>query len=144
MNPGIVQGYIRFGSVPHSILTYLHDHGPSLASQIKVAEQRQVSATIIRLRKAGLIKVVGRQSKVGMRSHRVFDLAHSDTPALDEARHPPMTDTERRRVQRARAKIKVSSVFDFRGSIPLSPVAPPGPSRASRSTGKTSAPTCAP
>ena len=120
MNPGLAQGFVRFTSVGYHVLKYLHAHGPSLAAEIKRnashVEAVQISATIIRLRKYKFIQVVGRSRVPGKRSHAMFDIEPPKNGWLYE---PIMTPAEKQKGYRERRKIKVASVFDFRGRIQL-------------------------
>jgi hypothetical protein len=120
MNPGLAQGFVRFDSVAYHVLRYLHEHGPSLSADISRnnthTEAVQISATIIRLRKNGFIFLVGRDRKPGKRSHSVFGLEKNNRGS---SWLPIMTPAEKQKGYRERRKIKVSSVFDFRGRIQL-------------------------
>lgn len=118
MNPGIAQGFIRLGSLAHRILTHMHKHGPVVAGDLRRTDAHieavQVSATLTRLRRHGFIHVAGRHRRPGYRAQRVFSL-----DADDQFSSPVVDGNERSRQYRARKKVKVSSVFDFRGQIQL-------------------------
>lgn len=120
MNPGLTQGFIKFNSVGCHVLRYLHAHGPSQAADIRRngthVESQQISATLIRLRSLGYVFVVGRDRKPGLRSHALFDIEPRSSNMLYT---PILTPTERQKNYRRRRKIKVPSVFEWRGQIRL-------------------------
>jgi hypothetical protein len=120
MNPGLAQGFVRFSSVACHVLRYLHEHGPSLSEDIarngSHTEAVQISATLIRLRQNNFVFTVGRDRKPGKRSHTLYDIE----PRYNCRMYVPlMTGAEKSRNYRERLRTKVSSVFDFRGQIPL-------------------------
>jgi hypothetical protein len=120
MNPGLAQGFVKFNSVGYRVLKYLHEHGPSLAADIRRdashSETSQISATIVRLRRNGFIHIVGRDRKPGKRSHPLFAIE----PVRSKYLYVPiMTPAEKQKGYRERRKIKVASVFDYRGNIPI-------------------------
>lgn len=119
MNPGVKQGFVRFNSVAYHILKQLHENGPMTGGELARAaahsEQVQISATIIRLRKARMVFIVGRHRPSGKRSHPVYGLERVNNlfgPSI-------LTPAEKERLRRQRQKIKVPSVFQFRGQISL-------------------------
>jgi hypothetical protein len=120
MNPGLTQGFVKFNTVGCHVLRYLHAHGPSLAADIRRSgthvEAQQISATLIRLRSLGYVFLVGRDRKPGKRSYPLFDVEPRNNGMLYV---PIMTATERQKRYRDRRKAMVSSVFDWRGQIPL-------------------------
>ncbi len=120
MNPGLAQGFVRFDSVGCRVLKYLYEHGPSLAADIarnaSHVESVQISATLIRLREHDFVYLVGRDRKPGKRSHALFDIEPRRNSSLYVS---VMTPAEKQKGYRERRKIKVSSVFDFRGRIQL-------------------------
>lgn len=121
MNPGIAQGFVRFGSVACRVLRHLHEFGPCTAGELKRSATRsetvQLSATLLRLQAHGFVFAVGRHRPSGSRSFVLYDLKRPKYPEL--TRTPPLTQTERTRAYRERRALKVASVFNFRGKIPL-------------------------
>ena len=122
MNPGLAQGFVKFDSVGCRVLKHLHEHGCCLAADIKRDTSRseavQISATLIRLVRYGFIKVVGRDRKPGQRSHKLYAI---DLPTRPNGRLwvPSMTPAEKQKGYRERKKLKVVSVFDWRGQVRL-------------------------
>jgi hypothetical protein len=120
MNAGIAQGFIRFGSIGHHVMRYLYDNGPSLAVDIRRSDTHvetvQISATLLRLRRKGYIYIVGRDRKPGQRSHSLYSIEPINKKQLYV---PLLTAAEKQKNSRERKKLRVSSVFEFRGQIPL-------------------------
>lgn len=119
MNPGIAQQFVRFNSLAHHILKRLHDEGPAtgaeLARKRTHAEAVQVSSTLIRLRRADMVFIVGRHRPTGKRSHPLYGLQ----PVIRQTGPRVMTRAEKQAGYRERLKVRVPSVFEWRGSIPL-------------------------
>ena len=114
---GLKDGFIRFGTLAHRILRYIHDTGPAQhAELVEVMEgERGLSANLGRLVTHGFLYRTGRQSyKPGTRSGCVFSLE-----APRAALQPANTHVENQARYRAALKLKVPSVFDFRGRISL-------------------------
>ena len=115
---GVAEGFVRFGTLAHRILAYIHAVGPASHAEIveEMPEEVGVSAILGRLVRHGLLYRVGRQShKPGIRSGYVFSLSR---PTAAELR-PPTTARTRNLSYKAAQRLKVASVFDFRGSISL-------------------------
>lgn len=119
MNPGVAQGFVRFDSQACRILRALHENGPMTGAELKRNASRsetvQISATLIRLQKAGMVFRVGRHRPDGKRSHPLFHIH----PVNNRIGPRVLTGAEKARLYRERRKVKVPSVFEFRGRISI-------------------------
>lgn len=120
---GIGTGFIIFGTLGNRILLALHEHErmtyADLCAEFPDASWSNVSTTLTRLLRNGFIHDVGtqtiRQLGPGHREQRVLSLWPVRRKAYAERYNRPLSQ----RLSRARAKIKVPSVFEFRGRIAL-------------------------
>ena len=116
---GLKDGFIRFGTLAHQILLYVHQSGPTLHADFVEAMPGEVSlsANLGRLVKHGFLYRAGRQAyRSGVRSGYLFALKkpHSRVSA-----DPPTTPRSRQHRYRTGRALKVPSVFEFRGSMTL-------------------------
>lgn len=120
MNPGLPQGFVRFGTVPHRILVFALEFGRithTMVEQELGIERREIGINIHRLRKFGFLVRIGRVDgyKTGCRTQGVHVLWGPDIKPLKSFRNK--TAAERTRKMRAKKAVKVPSVFQFRGVI---------------------------
>lgn len=118
---GLGKGFITFGTLNHKILqTALASKTVSQSSLQEDLESDSVTSAHIavalrRLTQHGFLYQVGRDRKPGCRSHALFAL--EDRWAYF-VRHKS-TSAEKSRRYREKKKVKVPSVFEFRGEIKL-------------------------
>lgn len=115
---GLVDGFVRFGTLAHRILLYVHNIGPASHAELveEMPEEVGVSATLGKLTRHGFLYRSGRQChKPGIRSGYVFSLKKRAAVEL----RTPTTARTRSLSYKAAQRLKVASVFDFRGSISL-------------------------
>jgi hypothetical protein len=124
MNPGIGKGFVKFGTMAHRVLTLIHASGratlPGLHQDIVDLQgddpslYREVGTTLDRLHHYGLIHRVGRQRSAAGQLAYVYALEKGGRGAdWEQAR----SSSERCRRYREKARVRVSSVFEFRGQI---------------------------
>jgi hypothetical protein len=115
---GLPQGFVRFGTLAHRILLHIHHYGPAGHDDLQQDLQDiGISANLGRLHKHGFLFKVGRTHVAsGIRSGNVFGLtrAHHNMHKIKMA-----APGERQARYRAAQKLKVPSVFEFRGSVTL-------------------------
>lgn len=119
MNPGLGQGFVRFGTVAHDILLYLHEHGPARYTDLfeELGHSRGVSANLRRLRKFGFIYKydVSPLKETGERTQAVWSLSMPPGYRVRRMRdYKPLTPAERTKRYRERKKKRVSSIWEFR------------------------------
>lgn len=116
---GLKSGFIRFNSTAHLILMHLHAFGPASHDELTQDLKRVIgiSANLSRLCEHGFVYKVGRaKTTKGNRSGVVFGL----TPSLLAVHRLKLTTADERVTKYRKAKkLRVSSVFEFRGSIPF-------------------------
>ena len=107
MNFGLPNGFVRFGTVAHLILVYLHEYGDAGSSALAEdldLNRAETSANLGRLAKYEFIFPVGRsQSEEGVRSYTVFSLYQRK---LTRSALKRKTGAERSRTYRARLREK--------------------------------------
>lgn len=115
---GLENGFLRFGTLAHRILVYIHEYGPACHADLseELADEG-VSVNLGRLCRHGFLFRAGRTRKPGERSSHLYSL--SKTPAQGSLRRIS-TRAEIDARCRAKRKLRVSSVFDFRGRISIS------------------------
>lgn len=113
---GLKDGYVRLGTLAHRILVYVYETGPALHAELVEVMRGEVglSGNLSRLVRHGFLHRAGRQRyRVGLRGGALYALDKprvmvvDNTPTMSQARY------------RSGKRLKVASVFDFRGSIPL-------------------------
>lgn len=116
--PGMRQGYLRFDTLAHKILLHVYEHGPSTNCELQEALEKssnEISAQLCVMRRYGFIYLNSPKARRsdGRLCYRfgLFENKHRKIPVL--------TPAERSRRYKERQKIKVPSVFQFRGSISL-------------------------
>jgi hypothetical protein len=124
MNIGMPSGFISFNTMGHRILVHMHQHGP--ATVITLTEDlryfarqplQAISANLQRLHAAGFIHKIGKvRHSSGTRYCTLYSLKTSLKHVVYAQKK---TGTERSREYRARKALKVSNIFDFRGTIQL-------------------------
>lgn len=120
MNPGLPQGFVRFGTAPHKILVFALEVGKITQTLIEEEldlERREIGINIFRLRKFGFLVKIGRVNgyEAKCRTQAVHVLPDSGHKPLKAFKNK--TAAERTRKMRASKAIKVPSVFQFRGVI---------------------------
>lgn len=116
---GLKDGFVRFGTLAHQILRHIHVAGPSLHADLVEAMPGEIglSANLGRLVRHGLLHRAGRQSfRSGVRSGHLFSI---EKPTRHESQARPHTPEACQSRYRAARKLKVSSVFDYRGGMTL-------------------------
>ena len=107
LNAGLPNGFVRFGTVAHMILVYLHEYGDAGApalSQDTGFTVPELSANLGRLLKFGFVFRAGRAySHAGIRSHMTFSLKERSLPRSVLKRR---SGAERSRLYRARLREK--------------------------------------
>ena len=116
MNIGLPSGFVQFDTLACDILRYMSiaEYVSQRELQENVSEHAQhISVTLIRLQKYGFIHKVGKDRVRGERSYAVFSLdPYSKAPYVKT-----MSGMVRSRIYRAKKRMKVASVFDFRGEV---------------------------
>ena len=124
MNPGLAQGFVRFGTTAHAILLTLHTLGPQTLPALREAIYGpgvalcDTSANLTRLHRLGFVFPVGRERQPGRRISVVFGLRGGLRYGWATATQP-FTAAERSRTYRVRKRVRVGSVFAFRGTISI-------------------------
>ena len=119
-NPGIPQGFIKFGSIAHWILLAVHRIGEAMtlsevASELPGVCPRAICQTLTRLTKYGFIHRLGKRRTESCHPEYVY--------SLKEGKFRPWerdTDYERAkkyRARKARAALRVASVFQLGASL---------------------------
>lgn len=122
MNAGLPQGFVRFGSVAHRVLVYIHESGHAMHAQIVQdldLSADEVGMCLTRLRRLGFIHRIGRASSYKHHVERTqlvyaIDSSHR---AKEFENVKNKSTAERTRRYRERKAIRVPSIFDFRGKI---------------------------
>lgn len=115
---GLRDGFVRFGSVAHAILLYVHEAGPSQLAELDDALPHELGLSVIthRLVKHGFLHRAGRQAyRPRIRSGHLYAL----DPPLGRIRTTRETTSQAQKRQRVDRRLRVPSVFEFRGNIPL-------------------------
>jgi hypothetical protein len=121
-NPGLPQGFLRFGTAFHKVLLCVHGAGRDgitingLRVELPEVEARHhLSTTISRLVKYGYIFQRDKVSATREKAQWVY----TTHKPRNEIAYQRMTNAEKMKACRARKKMRVPSVFDFRGQIGL-------------------------
>lgn len=116
---GLKDGFVRLGTLAHRILLYIHESGPALHAELVEVMPGEVgiSGNLGRLVRHGFLYRAGRQShKPGVRGGAVFSLHKQRALAPVNT---SKASQERYRAAKKAERLRVASVFDWRGSIPL-------------------------
>jgi hypothetical protein len=119
-NKGIPQGFVKFGSAAHRILKHIHECGNSTPIMLQEAldlNRHHCGMVLTRLVRHGFLYRVDKAPEVVTGEKTAF--IYSLTPSDRRIRYQPLSAIERSRRARQKKKIKVPSVFAFRGSVPL-------------------------
>jgi hypothetical protein len=120
---GVPQGFIHFGSQAHAILLHA-----SLTSRFSVhtcmeefdltgsRAQRTLNNTLRKMVAAKFTYVVGFSRVDTGKKYAVYSLQPPRRPVQDL---PALSSYERTRLSRARQRVKVPSIFEWRGQISL-------------------------
>lgn len=132
-NPGLKQGFVRFGTLHHKILVLMHNHRfhatlTWLCTELPDATVNAVSMALTQLHRHSYIhrgpKVPPEKAIGGIAQYRWSLVPFSDR-SLKTNRYKPKTPSQRQHKYRARLsaerKARVSSVFHFRGEIHVTP-----------------------
>lgn len=113
---GLPAGFVKFGTTAHRVLTYIHANGPAGQEELSESlEARDISTILRRLTEFGFLFKIGRgRNRPGVRSFAVFSLSNTRS-GFRTVR--VLTGAERMRDYRARKRVKVPSVFEWRGSL---------------------------
>jgi DNA-binding transcriptional ArsR family regulator len=122
MNPGLKQGFVRFGTAAHKILLAVHELGRATHAIIleeTELEPREVGMNLTRLRECGFLVKLGRVDGYvhNCRTQAMYAIPAGKLRKLPEFQNK--TAQERTRKLRATKKMKVPSVFNFRGEVRL-------------------------
>ena len=118
MKPGLAQGYVELDSAQAEILRIVHRHGPmrqcDLVEELGVCSRQEISSRIGRLLRAGFLHDHGKISfkLTGERTQRLFGVLPGSTSNAQA-----LTNYERNKRCRKNRKMRVASVFHFRGSF---------------------------
>ena len=128
MNAGLAQGFVRFGTLAHHILLLAHEEKIVSNMLIRIylrdrtieadKSPAAIAANLKRLVDHKFLYEVGRDRVPGRRSFKLFAL---DYRAKNGAHKYQMrTPAQRQADYRARQRVKVPSVFNWRGSLEIS------------------------
>ena len=110
--------YIRFGSLAHRILLVAKDnkyiHQSMLEEELEVGTA-WISKMLQSLTKRGFLYKAGKEKHPNGPHYHLWSLA----PIRTAVRVKPLTNAEKCRYWRERKKMKVATVFNFRGRIEL-------------------------
>ena len=122
MNAGLPQGFVRFGTVAHTILVHIHEQGVS--SHINILDQCDVDSceigmNLTRLRCHGFIESVGRIDgyEHKCRTQQAYMIVGSGECPFKKFKNK--TAVERTQKYRRSLKLRVNTVFDFRGTLDI-------------------------
>mgnify|MGYP001034247610 CR=1 FL=1 len=120
-NPGLPTGFVRFGTLAHKILLVAHRDGET--SWVRLLQEfpdksEALSTNLRRLEEHGFLHLTGR---VREGDHRLFYVYQIERPIGKRSKvwDDPLSDTERKRRYKLRRRRVPTSVFEFRGKIPL-------------------------
>lgn len=115
---GLKEGFLRFGTLAHRILVYIHEHGPACHADLcEELGDTGVATNLVRLCRHGFLFRAGRTRKPGERSKHLYSLSKSAPPG-SLRRISTRAEIDAR--CRAKRKLRVTSVFDFRGRVSIS------------------------
>lgn len=125
MITGLPQGFVRFGSAAHALLKTIHEHGKAtrefLVYELDM-DGNTVGMALSRLEKHGFVQRIGRIDPY-VADARVQSIYRIWRPGkVRAAKSVTKSGRERTAKYRERInreKLKVSSIFGFRGKIPL-------------------------
>jgi hypothetical protein len=113
---GLESGFLKFGTLAHTLLLHTRDHGPMTHAEFveDFPGVEAVRAVLTRLKQNGfLFRVDHRSSFPGRRGGSVMGLEPPTKPVkMKSAR-------VRQKEYKQRMRARVPSVFEFRGSIQL-------------------------
>jgi hypothetical protein len=124
-NPGLASGFCRFGTLAHKILLICHKQGT--VSQVTLQARpwpdcvdppQAISVNLLRLERGGFLHKCAKTRDHGHRLHHVYQIErphHTSVLYVDQK----LNGVERSRQWRARKKLLVPSVFEFRGRVAL-------------------------
>lgn len=117
MNPGLAQGFVRFGTVAHRILLAMHEHGDMRHSEL-VEEldvpTGNVGMNLTRLARYRFIWPAGKVSKYetgAAKTEMLFSLVHRR--CIDQ-KYEPASGPEKQKYYRDARRKRVASVWEFR------------------------------
>lgn len=116
---GLKDGFVRLGTLAHRILLYIHESGPALHAELVEVMPGEVgiSGNLGRLVRHGFLYRAGRQAfKPGVRGGALFSIEEPHWRVRQAVENTPKMSQDR---YRAAKKLRVASVFDWRGAIPL-------------------------
>lgn len=117
-NPGLAQGFVRSNSVAWQLLQLVYREGPMRTLMIQEAlelDRKLIGMVLSRLVKYKFLFRIDKaaQAKTGDKTSWIYALK----PTHRKVRYQPMSSSERQKRVREKQKIKVASVFSFRGTI---------------------------
>ena len=120
---GLPNGFVRFGTLAYFILKLAHEEGfvsnRIIRARLLVNPQgfdqspSAIAANLIRLEENKFLYKVGRDRIPGSRSFALFSIDYRRGKQIPEVEN--LEHNERSKQYRARKKIKVNSVFNWRG-----------------------------
>lgn len=118
MNPGLAQGFLRFGTLLHDILLLLYNHGDMRQKDFVEELGRDatfgIAVSLRRLEKHGFIYACGKLHKYKANDGPT-QMVWSLNPPEKILECKRASARERTRRYRAKKKTQVASVFDWRG-----------------------------
>jgi hypothetical protein len=110
---GLSQGFVRFGTAAHAILLHIHNYGPAGNAELCRVVGSNVSNDLCRMVENGFLWRAGRaREREGVRSFTIFNIEPGRPGSLFTR---ILTPAERQRAYRERKRLKVSSVFAWKG-----------------------------
>ena len=121
MNTGLAQGFVRYGTAGHAVLIHayavggnvslrsLHDAYPHITTN-------SLAITLTRLVKMKMLFVAGRDREPLQRSYALYSLKHPGWKVKPPKAIPPNVRTKE---YMKRKRMRVASVFNFRGEVQL-------------------------
>jgi hypothetical protein len=125
MNAGLANGFVRFGSTAHRILLYIHANREAghrdFVEEFGDLLPNNIGITLTRLRRFGyIVKVRTLDPYIEKcRTQAVYRIAPRPGIEIQPKPYQNKSKIERSSKYRKRCKVKVPSVFQFRGNIPI-------------------------
>ena len=129
VNPGLAQGFVRFGTLAHLVLRHIHEHGPITHSTVAEEWGRanhtpsHIGTCLDKLHKYGYIRRCGSTAYTpGSRCQWLYKLVNpvaTYLPPEPTSKVHKGTSGDRTRAYRQGKQGRVASVFDWRGRIPI-------------------------
>lgn len=118
---GIPSGYIRFGTLAHKILLFIHENGRStqsmLVEELGKENTSHISLALKKMADYGFVYRWGKwRARPGDNRMQSWNIC---PPQMEIRDTPKLTSKERGARYHKKRKMKVASVFNFRGKVSL-------------------------